>query len=80
MNPNPKSPKSPKSPKNFIFFKELVDGQYIVMKSLSKTKARSLYNEALKDFGDVVRACGWEQALEPLSLSQQIKFKKAGIL
>lgn len=68
-----------KYPKNFMFYKELVDGQYIVVSNISKTRAKRLYDEALKDFGDVVRGCGWEQMLEPLSLSQEKKFKKAGI-
>ncbi len=69
-----------KYPKNFMFYKELVDGQYIVVSNISKTKAKRLYDEALKDFGDVVRGCGWELMLEPLTLSQQVKLKKGGII
>ena len=63
----------------FLFYKELKDGQYIVETGLSKTKAQKLYKEALKDFGYTVSGCGWEQVMEPLTLSQQIKFQKGGI-
>ena len=63
----------------FLFYKELYDGTYIVETNLSKTKAERLYKEALKSFGVDIKATGWEQVLEPLSLSQQIKFKKGGL-
>ena len=57
----------------------MVDGEYIVIDKLSKTKAERLYKETLKNFPATVKGCGWEEVLEPLSLSQQIKFKKGGM-
>ncbi len=65
--------------KNYLFYKEMANGDYVVLNNLSKTKAERLYKEALKSFGSDIKGCGWEQVLEPLSLSQQIKFKKGGI-
>jgi hypothetical protein len=65
--------------KNFLFYKELVDGQYIVEANISKTRAMKLYKEALKDFGDVVRGTGWEQLQDPILLSQENKLKKGGL-
>ena len=61
-----------------MFYKEFLDGTYVVVENLSKVKAKRLYKEALNDWTDLeLKGCGWEEVQNPLSLSQQIKFKKA---
>ena len=66
--------------KNFLFYKEFHDGSMVVIDNLSKTKASRLYKEALEDWSDLeLKGCGWEEKLEPLSLSQEIKYKKSGL-
>lgn len=63
----------------FLFYKEYHDGTYVVVDNLTRTKAKSLYNAALKDWGDLeLKGCGWEEVQNPLTLSQQIKYKKSG--
>ena len=63
----------------FLFYKEFYDGSCVVIDNLSKTKAKSLYNQALKDWADLeLKGCGWEEVQTPLTLQQQIKYKKAG--
>ena len=62
-----------------LFYKEYHDGTYTVVDNLSKAKAKSLYNQALKDWADLeLKGCGWEEVQAPLTISQQIKYKKAG--
>lgn len=61
----------------FLFYKEYHDGSYFVLDNLSKTKAKSLYNQTLKDWDLELKGCGWEEVQEPLTIQQQIKYKKA---
>ena len=62
----------------FLFYIEYHDGSVVIVDNLSKAKAKRLYNEALADWTDLeLRGCGYEEVQSPLTLQQQIKYKKA---
>jgi len=62
----------------FLFYKELSNGEYIVVNDLSQSKAKRLYNQALKDINVV--SSGWELIRAPLSLSNVLKLKKGNLV
>jgi hypothetical protein len=62
----------------FLFYKELSNGEYIVVNDLSQSKAKRLYNQALKDVNVV--SSGWELIRAPLSLSNVLKLKKGNLV
>ena len=63
----------------FAFYVEYKDGTAKVQSGLTRIGAKRKYNAFVRsaEYNDTVKCWGWEEVLEPLTLNQQIRAKKA---
>jgi hypothetical protein len=61
-----------------VFYIEYQDGRYSEIEFRTPTMARKAYNLYCKEPEDNAKTYGWETRSVPLTLSQQVRAKRAG--